>query len=673
MRKLLNLTGLCALLLGLAVSCEPEVTPETLGKPSNLSSSAVTSTGATLTWDAVENAESYLVRINDATPVTASTTTYSASDLTPETAYTWAVQAVKGDLKSEWSSNATFTTDAAPVVPVPVPADLASGDVTHESATLSWSVVEGASGYEVKIGDDTPVAVTENTYAATGLTAETEYTWTVRATVEGKDPSDWAADATFTTLAAPVVTLTAPTGLEVKDVTTNSANLTWATVEGATGYEVKINDGTPVAVTGTTHTATGLAFDGSAYTWSVRAVAEDVGSEWADAAFRMVGFNGFYPLYGTTDNAILMDKGYGSGTNSIVVNFVDFDPNDNIDDVGYDCMIEIVTGALDMSTDKQYIDIPAGTYNVSDTPGANTLPALSDYTMFMLSDFSWITFPLSGAMTISGNHTAYDISFDMVVADGSQFFARYVGPLILTNPEWADPNLAADYSSRLGTYAGSGTPILNELNGYAPGAPTWTTELAQPEEGETSYYELSGNFGANIVNYVDFDGGKLYIDGYSKVCNDASDPTISGRVAAYFLYNNSLVRVSNLDDQFGLELEWDADTKTITYPKQLEFSTPYGIQTIMYGVAAFDSENKGAGFFTDLYTDVVLTMGSGVNTGFSGRRVSLTRDQLRDAKTVTASNVRAVGNAKTAEKASVRKSNIRYDVANSAFAKATKK
>ena len=80
--------------------------------PTNLSASNVTTTSAALSWDAVTDAESYIVRFNNTTyPV--SILTYELTGLTAETDYTWEVASVRGDEQSAWAVG-SFTTAAEP-------------------------------------------------------------------------------------------------------------------------------------------------------------------------------------------------------------------------------------------------------------------------------------------------------------------------------------------------------------------------------------------------------------------------------------------------------------------------------------------------------------------------------------------------------------------------------
>lgn len=81
------------------------------------------------------------------------------------------------------------------------PTNLSSSNVTTTGATLLWDAVDNASSYTVKIGTTEYTDVNTNSYSATGLTAGTQYTWTVKAVGDGANytTSAYAADANFTT------------------------------------------------------------------------------------------------------------------------------------------------------------------------------------------------------------------------------------------------------------------------------------------------------------------------------------------------------------------------------------------------------------------------------------------------------------------------------------------
>ena len=74
----------------------------------------------------------------------------------------------------------------------------------------------------------------------------------------------------------------APTALTASNITQTSADVSWNGT--ATGYEVRLNGGTPESVTATSKTLTGLTA-GTAYTVEVRAVCESSQSPWVSTSF----------------------------------------------------------------------------------------------------------------------------------------------------------------------------------------------------------------------------------------------------------------------------------------------------------------------------------------------------------------------------------------------------
>mgnify|MGYP002520590916 CR=1 FL=1 len=93
-----------------------------LAKPTGLNTSNITATTADLSWTAVPNATEYQITYGDAEnpgtkQATATGTTYTLTNLTPQTGYIWAVKAI-GDgatyCDSEDSQSGDFTTAAPP-------------------------------------------------------------------------------------------------------------------------------------------------------------------------------------------------------------------------------------------------------------------------------------------------------------------------------------------------------------------------------------------------------------------------------------------------------------------------------------------------------------------------------------------------------------------------------
>ncbi|GEM_PF-221011 len=163
-----------------------------------------------------------------------------------------------------------------------VPTGLAAGTPTATTVPLSWSAStdtggSGVAGYEVYRGSTLVGTTTTTSLTVSGLTADTAYTFTVRAK-DGAGNVSAASSAVSVRTAAGTGDTTAPsvpTGVTAGTATTTSVPLTWTAStdtggSGLAGYDVY--RGTTLAGTTTTpsFTATGLTA-GTSYAFTVRA------------------------------------------------------------------------------------------------------------------------------------------------------------------------------------------------------------------------------------------------------------------------------------------------------------------------------------------------------------------------------------------------------------------
>ncbi|WP_274475183.1 GEVED domain-containing protein [Mangrovimonas aestuarii] len=164
--------------------------------PTNIASTAINAFDASVSWDTADATASYEVAIVEtgedipASGNVSATTSYTFNDLTPETTYDVYVRTVcSAGGYSFWAGPFTFTTEVSCFAPE----DITNTATTETTADFSWTDNGATDGYEWMIladgGDpetDTPidsgiVAAGNNTASATGLTANTNYDFFVRA------------------------------------------------------------------------------------------------------------------------------------------------------------------------------------------------------------------------------------------------------------------------------------------------------------------------------------------------------------------------------------------------------------------------------------------------------------------------------------------------------------
>ncbi|GEK17385.1 hypothetical protein CPE01_11180 [Cellulomonas persica] len=159
------------------------------------------------------------------------------------------------------------------------PTGLKASGVTSTSATISWTASTdnvGVTGYDVYRGTTKVGSSTTTSYADTGLTPATAYSYTVRAKDAAGNVSAASSALSVTTESGTVVDTqapTAPTGLTAGTVTETSVALSWTASTdnvGVVGYDVYRGTTKVGSATGTTYTDTGLTA-ATAYSYTVRA------------------------------------------------------------------------------------------------------------------------------------------------------------------------------------------------------------------------------------------------------------------------------------------------------------------------------------------------------------------------------------------------------------------
>lgn len=181
------------------------------GDPSGLASSSITTTSATVSWNAVTSALSYdvdykLTSTSTWTHAAIATTSTSVNitGLTKGTVYDWRVRATCSAGSGNFIS-AQFTT----LVSCKAPTGVTTSSITSSSATIKWTAVTGAVSYDVSYkltsaSTWTTKATGTTSLSAnlTGLTSSTQYDWRVRTNCSGTAGSSTYSTTQFTTIAA---------------------------------------------------------------------------------------------------------------------------------------------------------------------------------------------------------------------------------------------------------------------------------------------------------------------------------------------------------------------------------------------------------------------------------------------------------------------------------------
>ena len=270
------------------------VTASPCGNASGLSSSAITTTSATVSWAASSGANSYTIEYKpnaSATWIIAASnivaTSQVLSGLNPATVYDWRIK-VNCQYESSNYVSAQFTT----LTPCGTPAGLSTTSLTTTSATVNWTALAGANNYTVEYKPNTSTtwmianaAATTTSQVISGLASSTLYNWRLTANCNSGIGS--SVSSQFTTL-TPCGTAS---GLSSSFITTNSAIVSWASVSGATSYSLEYKIAAAAtwivaasATTNTTITLTGLT-DDTLYSWRVKATCISGAGGFASAQF----------------------------------------------------------------------------------------------------------------------------------------------------------------------------------------------------------------------------------------------------------------------------------------------------------------------------------------------------------------------------------------------------
>ncbi|WP_052599652.1 fibronectin type III domain-containing protein [Aureispira sp. CCB-QB1] len=229
--------------------------------PNALAANNITATTADLAWTENGSATSWQIEYGTqgftqgtGTPVVTGTNPHNLTSLTANTDYSFYVRAIcgAGD-SSSWIGPFNFTT----LISCPAPSALAANIPSHTTANLAWTENGSATSWHVEYGAQgfaqgtgTAVVTGTNPHNITGLTANTDYSFYVRAICGAGDSSTWVGPFNFTTPCTPF----SPTYLE--DFT-SYLDPCWSEAEG------RLTPSSTLTGTSSAWTSDGFANNGS--------------------------------------------------------------------------------------------------------------------------------------------------------------------------------------------------------------------------------------------------------------------------------------------------------------------------------------------------------------------------------------------------------------------------
>ncbi len=208
----------------------PPITP-------TLKVSEMTKDRVNLSWNTVEDGESYHLKVDGFIMDMGTETTYIHEGLEPLSGHTYQIRAVNRGGNSAWSDPLDVTTyPEKPVTPTNI---MATAEKTN--ITVTWYEVPHTEQYEIEIDGNKIVTTAEKMYIHTGLSTDEEHTYKIRAkNISGE--SEWSNPITMTTLPEEGDTNIALTNV-VAIVTNTSITISWDSVAYDADYDIEI-DGT---------------------------------------------------------------------------------------------------------------------------------------------------------------------------------------------------------------------------------------------------------------------------------------------------------------------------------------------------------------------------------------------------------------------------------------------
>ena len=264
----------------------PVTIPAIPASPSSIRAGSLSLTATSITWDRVDAAEYYEVHNNDKRVTTINhpaTTSYTVTNLSPNTVYTYSVKACN-DFGCSDSIEVTFVTTSIGVSSAPQVSVVTSTiGQSMPSLNVSWGRIREVTSYQIfdAAGNNIVNVSSPNTsHIIADLSADTLYEYKVRGCYESSVPAsspgssevcgDFSEVGSATT--PPIAIPAIPNNVAAISQTLTSISISWDRVDGADNYEVHNSDGLVATIDhpATSYIATNL-LPATEYTYEVKA------------------------------------------------------------------------------------------------------------------------------------------------------------------------------------------------------------------------------------------------------------------------------------------------------------------------------------------------------------------------------------------------------------------
>ncbi len=154
--------------------------------PENIEATALSASSVSLSWDAVEDADSYDVYRDGKLLKNVNTNSYLDEGLEAYTEYCYEITAVRNETETDKSVEVCATTFDLPIT---TPENLVATPTSDYSIELTWNKVENALSYNIYRDGDSIANVANPTYTDKDLEYNTKYCYEVAA-VRGDEESE---------------------------------------------------------------------------------------------------------------------------------------------------------------------------------------------------------------------------------------------------------------------------------------------------------------------------------------------------------------------------------------------------------------------------------------------------------------------------------------------------